>query len=200
MMKPFLALTLSAALLAGCATEQNKESSIDEVRAAIYPYSGPPKLTLITMVNNRTGAGGHSALLVQGTQSVIFDPAGSYRHDRVTERGDVLYGMSPGWIANYKSAHARSTFHVVSQEITVTPAQAQQAMQLVQANGNVPGAFCTNATSGILQKIAGFEAINQVYYPTKLMAQFAQLPGVRTTRLYEDDEGNVVDGLAALGQ
>ena len=115
----------------------------------------------------------------------------------MTERGDVLYGVTPGWLQAYKSAHARSTFHVVSQEVEVTPAQAEQALRLVQANGSVPGAFCTNATTGILKQIDGFGQIEQTFYPVKLMEQMAQVPGVRTTKLYEDDEGHVIDALRA---
>ena len=54
-MKPFFALALSAVVLAGCA-EKGKESPASEINAAIYAYNGQPKLTLITMVNNRTTA------------------------------------------------------------------------------------------------------------------------------------------------
>ncbi|MCX7566924.1 hypothetical protein OS189_11290 [Sulfitobacter sp. F26169L] len=196
MFKPLLVLTLSAAVLAGCA-EKGKESPQQAIEAAIYPHRGQPKITLITMINNRTGSGGHSALLVQGTQSVMFDPAGSFEHDDVPERGDVLYGMSPRWIQVYKSAHARTNYHVVSQEFDVTPAQAARAMQLVQAYGSVPSAMCANATSSILKQIPGFQSIRQGYYPLKLMEQAEQLQGVKTTRYYEDDEGNVTDGIVA---
>lgn len=194
MYKPFLALCLSAALLAGC-SDKGKESPPEAVVAGVYLHNGPPKLTVITMINNRSGAGAHSALLVQGEQSVIFDPAGSFEHPLIAESGDVLYGMSPSWIQSYKSAHARSSFHVVSQEFTVTPAQAARAMQLVEGYGAVPSALCANATSGILRQIPGFESVNQGYYPLKLMDQVERLAGVRTTRHFEDDEGNVRDGI-----
>ena len=199
MYRPFLALVLTTAVLAGCA-EKGKESPPEAIQAATHLHQGQPKLTLFTMVNNRSGAGAHSALLVEGTQSVLFDPAGSFEHDSVPERGDVLYGMSPRWVRIYKSAHARVDFHVVSQELDVTPAQAARALQLVQASGAVPGAFCANATSGILRDIPGFQSIRQGYYPLKLMEQVAQLPGVTTTRHYEDDEGNVTDGIFALAE
>mgnify|MGYP006073697755 CR=1 FL=1 len=197
MIKPLLACILCASVLAGCA-EKGKESPQSQIEAAAYLHSGQPKITLITMVNNRTGSGGHTALLVQGRQSVIFDPAGSFEHEKIPERGDVLYAMSPGWIKIYKSAHARSNFHVVSQEFTVTPAQAARAMQLIQARGSVSSALCANATSGILKEIPGFQSIQQGYYPLKLMQQAEQLPGVKTTRYYEDDEGNVRDGIPGL--
>ena len=197
MVRPLLASLLCAVFLAGCA-EKGKESPQAQIEAGFYAHQGPSKLTLITMINNRTGAGGHTALLVQGRQSVIFDPAGSFVHEKIPERGDVLYGMSPRWLQIYKSAHARSDFHVVSQEFVVTPGQAARAMQLVQSNGAVPSAFCANATSGILKQIPGFQSIQQGFYPLKLMEQVEQLPGVNTTRYYEDDKGNVRDGIPGL--
>ena len=190
-------MALAVVLVAGCA-DKGKESPIEAIEAATYLHSGQTKLTLITMINNRTGAGAHSALLVQGTQSILFDPAGSFEHEQVPERGDVLYGMSPNWIRSYKSSHARSSFHVVSQEFDVTPAQAARATQLVEAYGPVPSAMCANATSGILRQIPGFQSVSQGFYPLKLMEQVERLPGVRTTRLFEDDAGNVRDGIRAL--
>lgn len=186
-----------AGVLAACANDTGTDSTPAEVAAAAYVAPGPKSLTLMTMVNNRTGSGGHSALLVNGSQQVIFDPAGSFRDSRVVERGDVLYGMSPRWIQGYKSAHARSTFHVVSQTIPVTDAQAEQVLRAVMSNGQVPSAYCANATSSILQTVPGFENIDTTFYPVKLAEQFAALPGVTETKYYENDEGDVVDAVQA---
>lgn len=199
MIRPFLVAALSAALLAGC-SEKGKESPSEAIQSAVFVNTGQPKLTLITMVNNRTGAGAHSSLLVEGSQTVLFDPAGSFEHERVPERGDVLYGMNPSWVRFYKSAHARSTFHVVSQELDVTPQQAAHALQLVQENGPVPSALCASATSGLLRQVSGFQSIKRGFSPIKLMDQMSEIPGVRTTRLYEDDEGNVLDGVRTLSK
>lgn len=183
--------------VAACANDTGIDSTVSEVAGAAYAASGPKTLTLLTMVNNRSGSGGHTALIVNGSQQVIFDPAGSFRDPRVTERGDVLYGMSPAWIQAYKSAHARSTFHVVSQEITVSDAQAEQVLNLVMANGQVPGAYCANATSSLLQKVQGFEELGKTFYPVKLSENFASLPNVTTTKYYEDDDGDVIDAVRA---
>lgn len=183
------------AVVAGCAGDTTGDASIEAANAAAVRVAGPKSLTIFTMINNRTGAGGHTALMVNGSQRVIFDPAGSFRDPRVVERGDVLYGMTPGWVQAYKSAHARSTHHVVSQEIIVTPEQAEQALRLVQANGSVPGAFCASATTAILAQIDGFEDVSSTFYPERLMSEIEQRPGVRTTRYYENDAGDVLDGV-----
>ncbi|MFK7746741.1 MAG: hypothetical protein AB8B47_16915 [Roseobacter sp.] len=195
-MRLFLVLGCVIAL-AGCAGVSSNDASVDEIRAAAYVPNGTPKLTLITVVNNTSGAGGHTALMVTGSQQVIFDPAGSFQHARIKERGDVLYGTSPGWVAAYKSAHARSTYHVVTQEISVTPQQAEAALRLVQANGAVGSAFCANATSSILGRVPGFEEIDVTFFPIKLMDQVAELEGVTTEKYYENDAGDVRDGIEA---
>jgi len=186
-----------AAILAGCSVDQSPDSSDQQVAAAAFRAAGPRSMTLVTVVNNRTGQGGHTALVVNGSQQVIFDPAGSFRDPRVVEKGDVLYGMTPGWVQAFKSAHARNTHHVVSQTVTLTPAQAEQALALVQSNGAVPGAYCANSTSGILAGISGFEGIQRTFYPVNLMDQFAAVPGVRTGKHYENDDGDVVDAVTA---
>jgi len=193
----FLVLT-AVGFLTACGTAgPNTDSPPEAVAAAAFREAGPKNLTVLTMVNNRSGSGGHTALLVKGSQTVIFDPAGSFRDPRVTERDDVLYGMSPKWVRAYKSAHARSTYHVVSQEITVTAAQAEQALQLVRSNGAVPGAYCANSTSHLLSQIDGFGDVQRTFFPVNLMEQIATRSDVRTTRLYEDDDGNRIDAARA---
>lgn len=198
-MKRILAGLAAVAILAGCSNDTGIDATPEQVAQAVYRAPGST-LTLITVVNNRTGGGGHTALMVNGSQQVIFDPAGSFRDERITERGDVLYAMSPKWVRAYKSSHARDTYHVMTQEVAVTPEQAERALQLVIANGSVPGAYCANATSGILQQIEGLQGIQRTFYPVKLSEQFAALPGVRTERYYEDAEGNVVDASAVVAQ
>ncbi len=193
-----LAMLAVVAALSGCAVSAPFEASPEEIEAKAYVPEGAPRLTIFTMVNNTTGAGGHTALMVSGTQQVIFDPAGSFQHALVAERGDVLYGMSPAWVQAYKSAHARNSHHVATQEIIVTPEQAEIALQLVRQNGAVPGAFCTRSTSSILRQVPGFEDIEPTFYPVKLMDQIATRPGVVTDRYYEDDEGNVRDGIVPV--
>ena len=150
------------------------------------------------MINNRTGSGGHTALMINGSQRVIFDPAGSFVNDRVPEINDVLYGVSPAVLAGYKSAHARSTFHVVSQTMEVTSEQAEIALRLAQQAGPVPRSLCTTATTELLQQVPGFEFVDRVLFPTRLMEQIAARPGVVTDRYYEDDEGTILDGIAKV--
>jgi hypothetical protein len=195
-MRVWMALAC-VATLAACANDTGTDHSQAEVAAAAYSMPGPKYLTLMTMVNNRSGSGGHTALVINGSQQVIFDPAGSFRDPRVVERGDVLYGMSPKWLQAYKSAHARSTFHVISQTVPVTDAQAEKLLTLVMANGQVPGAYCTRSTSSLLSEVPGFEGISTTFYPVNLSEQFASLPNATIEKYYENDDGDVIDAVRA---
>lgn len=191
---------LSLLALVACGGGTGGPASIppaDALSAIARSVDGPPSLTLITVINNRTGAGGHTALMINGNQRVIFDPAGSYRPDYVSVYGDVIYGISQPQFQYYRSAHARASHHVVTQTVTVAPEVAARALALVQAEGKVPSAFCARSTSEILKSLPGFGGIGVTFYPTDLRDQFASIPGVRTDEYYEDDAGKVVDGIAA---
>lgn len=197
-MRWFAALAVCG-VLAGCAQPPAAPYASDKrVAAVAYRAPGPSTITVLTMVSNRDGSGGHSALLINGSQRVIFDPAGSFVNDRVPEQEDVLYGVSPAVLAGYKSAHARSTFHVVSQTIEVTPEQAEIALQLARQNGAVPRAFCTSANTALLRQVPGFEDVRSTFFPTNLMEQISQRPGVVEEKYFEDDEGTIVDGIENL--
>lgn len=196
-MKKLTAGLAMLALLGACSVDNSPDSSPADVAAVAYRSAEPPSVTIFTMINNRTGRGGHTALMVNGSQRVIFDPAGSFRDARVTERGDVLYGITPGWVNAYKSAHARVTHHVVSQTIPVSAEQAELALSLVVSHGPVAGAFCAQSSTGILSQLDAFQSIDRTFYPEKLMKQIAGLPNVTTDKLYENDNGDVVDAVRA---
>lgn len=163
------------------------DASPEAVAQAAYRHDGPPAITLYTMVSNNSGAGAHSSLMINASERVIFDPAGSVRHSRLAERGDVLYGVTPEIARFYELAHARETYHVVVQRLEVSPEVAEQALQLARTNGRVAQAFCTMATSGLLRQLPGFDGIGQTFFPLGLLEDFERLPGVETRRVYDND-------------
>ena len=181
-------------LLAGCVTGGHYSDDA-VVEAARYRSSEPPRMTLYTMINNRSGKGAHSSLLINASETVIFDPAGSFYADVVPEQDDVLFGISPQIEEAYKGAHARETFPVVRQHVPLTAEQAETAYRLALANGPVAGAFCANATARLVQQIPGFEGIRTTFYPVKLQEEFAKLEGVVTDKYYEYDSADLQEGL-----
>ena len=196
LMRIFAGLSMLA--LVGCAGggDGRPDASLEVISSASYRHEGPTSLTLYTMINNRSGAGAHTSLMINGSQRVIFDPAGTVRLSEVPERGDVLYGITPAVADFYARAHARETFHVVIQEINVPPAVAERALNLAVTNGSVASAQCAIQTAAILRQLPGFETVRSTWFPKQLMESFAQLPGVRTTRLYENDSDDKAVAIA----
>ncbi|MCH2165208.1 MAG: hypothetical protein MK098_11220 [Marinovum sp.] len=181
-------LALCAMLLLGACATDTRYDSVDQINAARYVHNGPSSITLYTMVNTSNGSGAHTSMMVNASQRVIFDPAGSVSFSGLPENADVLYGITPKYERAYESAHARKTFYVAIQKIDVSPEVAEQALNLVLSNGAVVQTFCAKATSSILRQLPGFESIGSTFYPNNLRDQFAKLPGVTERILVEQDE------------
>ncbi len=192
----FILVAVLGLVVAGCVNRPAGRATDAQIAAVSYRDPGPASLTLYTVVNNRTNEGAHSALLINASERVLFDPAGSFRAEVVPERGDVLYGITPAVEQAYRSAHARSTYRVEMQTIQVTPAQAEAAYRAAVGNGRVMGGFCAVATANVLRQVPGFEDIRTTFFPRRLQAQFARLPGVVFEQYFEDDSDDLAEGLA----
>ena len=194
-----LASLIVVAFLAACSSQPPSAQATDEIIAqTAYREAGPATLTLITMINNGSQAGAHTALMINGSQRVIFDPAGSFRNERVPRRDDVLYGIRPAVLAAYKGAHARSEYHIVLQTVEVKPEVAEQAIRLAIARGSVGDAQCAASTIALLRQLDSFSQMSSTLFPKRLMNNFATLPAVQTEKYYEDDEGTILDGIAKV--
>lgn len=75
MKKLLLALTALISL-AACGAEPIWAPD-DAVATARYAHPGPTSVTLYTVLSTRSGAGAHAGLLINGSERVLFDPAGS---------------------------------------------------------------------------------------------------------------------------
>ena len=172
--------------LAGCAA-QEVWAPDDVVSRAIYREPGRKYLTLYTMKNVGSDSGAHSALLINASQRVLFDPAGTFQQQVMPERNDVLFGVSPRYETLYVSFHARETFYVIGQTVDVTPEVAEQALNLAMQLGPVPQANCARVTSRLLRQLPGFGSIRQTWGPNIVAEDFGKLPGVETLEYREDD-------------
>lgn len=174
--------------LAACGAD-SKWAPQDQVDAARFVAGPPTYITLYTVVNTRTGSGAHSAILVNASERVIFDPAGTWYHPKLPERNDVHFGMTDKAVAFYLDYHTRITYNTIEQTIQVSPEVAELVLERVKAYGAVPKAMCTQATSSVLRGVPGFESLPQTFYPKKLSEAFGRLPGV-TTRVITDDDAD----------
>lgn len=181
-----LGLVLGAWVLAGCAVDRIVAPDI-EVQRRAYVSQEPSELVLYTVINNRSGQGAHTALMINGSQRVLWDPAGSFQHPHVPEQNDLLYGYTPLIEKVYLDYHARETYRIVEQRLLVPAQLAEEALQLAAQNGSASQATCALTTSRILASLPGMQDVTRTWYPKQLMQQFAQMPGVQTRVITDDD-------------
>jgi len=174
---------LALVFLTGCGAERQADS---QAPLAYTPYvaEGPATITLVTSINGRSGEGAHSALLINGSERVLYDPAGSWElQDGVApERDDMHYGMFPAALENYIAFQSNGVFYATEQTIVVSLAIADQAIAEAKAQGSTPKALCGHSVSSVLAKLPGFEGFAVAYFPKAISRDFAKLPGVVETR------------------
>lgn len=195
-MRKWFLILAAVSLTAGCAVKHDPPVTDEQIINATYKHNAPPELTLYTMINNSSGAGAHTSLMINASQRVIFDPAGSFRDKAIVARNDVVYGATPYVEDVYTRFHARKTYHVVIQRLQVSPEVAEKALQLAQSMGEVTDGHCAQSTSTILSQLPGMN-ISPTYYPKKLMDQFGQAPLLSTQSLYEYDDDDKTKALKA---
>lgn len=182
-----LALILATTLILAACGADHKFADDASVERARFISGKPPSITLYTVVNNRTNQGGHSSLMIDGYERVIYDPAGTWYHPTVPERNDLHYGMNDRMVTYYLDYHARETFRVIEQNLPVSQQTIDLLMARVIAEGSASKAMCSITLSGILRDIPGFESIGLTWFPTKLAKEFGRLPGVTERIIYDGD-------------
>lgn len=187
MTRLILALALPL-LLAACA--EPVWAPDEAVARARYVSTEPPSITLFTVVRRLGGEGAHSGLMINGSQRVMFDPAGTWSHPTVAERNDLHYGITPRMKQFYIDYHARETYDVYEQVVQVSPEVAELAIRRASENGAVGKALCGNSISSILRDVPGFESVGKSFFPKHIMRDFAALPGVVTYKYADDDPDN----------
>jgi len=185
-----LLLTLLLPLVLAACGASTVWAPDEEVARAAYVTGAPPSITLYTVISTNTGAGGHSSLLIDGTQRVLFDPAGTFYHPWVPERNDVLYGITEQMRKFYIDYHARETYFVRDQKLAVSLETAERLRAAVEAHGAAPKAFCANSVAQVLRTIPEFKDLPGGFSPVRLSAAFGALPGVVTHDHYDGDPAN----------
>lgn len=186
MLRALFAL-LAAAFLAGC--EIYNPATPAEISRAVYVSPEPPSVTLLSMVNARNGRSAHSALLINGSQQVLYDPAGTFSHPDLPRAGDVHYGMSPEFVRYYRDYHARFGYFVHAQRVPVDRATADRIIARSQAAGKTMKMHCAISIGRALRGVAPFEEVRTSYFPEAARKDFARIPGVADNYTYGNDVG-----------
>lgn len=175
--------------LAACGAD-NVWDSDQEVRAARFVSDEQPSITLFTVIGIPRGEGGHTALMINGSQRVVYDPAGSWKHPNIPERHDVLYGITDNFKNFYIDYHARETYWVAEDTVPVSREVADLAIRRAEAEGAANKSFCAVATGSVLRGVPGFEGAPSGFSPIKMRNWFQTLPGVTSKRHQDGDPAN----------
>lgn len=186
-MRRLLIALLLPLLVSACA--ESVWAPDEDVARARYVSQDPPSITLFTVIRKLGNEGAHSGIMINASQRVIFDPAGTWHHPTVPERNDVHFGITPRMKDFYIDYHARETFDVYEQTVIVSPQIAAQALALVEGNGPVPKAMCGSNVSNVLSKLPGFESVGRTFFPKQIMKAFGELPGAVTV-LHKDSDAD----------
>ena len=178
----FVALALS-----GC--EIYREAEIEEVAQARYVSNTPPSITLLSMVNAQNGRSAHAALLINGSEQVLYDPAGTFQHPDLPRRGDIHYGVTPRYLDYYERYHARFSHYVHAQEVQVSMSTANQVLANAEALGRTPKMLCAGSVTGAVRPVAPFTEVRGSLFPERVRRDFAAIPGVRDRYVREADSG-----------
>ncbi|MBL1438139.1 MAG: hypothetical protein COB08_018300 [Rhodobacteraceae bacterium] len=174
--------------ITGCASNSGTAPA-EAISAAQFSNSAPASVSLITMINANSEFGEHSALLINGSQQIIYDPAGSFRHTQLPRRDDVVYGITPLFASYYNSYHARFGYYVKVQTLEISREQADAMIAASQARGHVGKLFCAAAISDVLNDFPQFSDIPVTLFPGAIMKRVAQNDAVDTLIIREDDIG-----------
>ena len=178
---------VAAVSLAGCEVYRSAEP--EEIARARYVSAEPPSVTLVSMVNAETGRSAHSALVINGSQRVLYDPAGTFTHPDLPRRGDVHYGITPRYLDYYERYHARFSHFVHSQKVYVSRETADRVMANAIAEGRTPKMFCASSVTTALRGVPPFTGVRYTLLPEPTLEDFARIPGVEDSYVYESDIG-----------
>lgn len=186
-MKRVLLALLLPLLLAACG--KSVWAPDDVVARARYVSHEPPSITLFTVIRTPGVEGAHSGILIDGSQRVLFDPAGNFQNPAAPERNDVLFGITPTMLSYYIDFHAREHFDVIGQKVPVSAAVAEMVMQRALENGPATSAMCGRNVSNVLAGVPGFESVKSTFFPRTILREFAAMPGVVTTLYVQKPDG-----------
>ena len=89
---------------------------------------------------------------------------------------------------SYTDYHASKPWQVVLQTVVVSRETADTMARVAQNQGASANGLCSINTAKILNQFPQFASLEGGLWPHKTMESFATLPGVKTERIFQDDE------------
>lgn len=187
--RALLAAGLAAAMaLAGCSGLPSL------VAAALAPGPTPtaampdaaPEIALITILHRPSGLGRHTALLINGSQRVLYDPASHWTLGHSVRRGDLRLGFGAAAWDDYLRRAAALEAGVVIQRLPVPRAVADRAIARAATRPVAAPGTCALAVAQLLRQVDGFDWVQPTLLPDGLAGQFARRPGIVTATVPPD--------------
>jgi len=172
--------------LAGCVA-QLPWASDERVTRAAYRDQAPTSITLMVAVT-KSGSAAHTALMINASQRVIYDPAGTFYDKEVPERADLHYGITPQKLDKYIDYQSEKGLKWVMLTKIVKPAVAEAAFRAAIENGASMSGFCAHNSTLVISRTPGFENFPVDIMPKKALNAFAALPGVTRREIIQYDE------------
>lgn len=138
------------------------------------PLDEPSYVALITVVSSEGALHEHSALLMQGSQLALVDPAGSWgmKHEddfNFVTLGDTYFGLDDVMVRDFLRYHARTETHVVVQKRGVERHTADKLIAGALANGDAKMGTCAWTISSLLAKDQVLGVSRRYFAPSSLM-------------------------------
>ncbi|MEM9791321.1 MAG: hypothetical protein AAF848_00155 [Pseudomonadota bacterium] len=176
-------------LLAACAVEEG--ATAVEIASKRYVSVENPYIEIVSMVERRSERAAHTAMIINASQRVIYDPAGTFQHEDLVERGDIHYGANDRMVSYYERYHARFSHYVHVQRIVVSAEVAERVLKRAQAQGPSPKMFCAVHAASVLNDSLG-TSFARSFFPEDLRRSVARMPGVIDRYRYEEDRTKAV--------
>ncbi len=192
-----LASAVVACLLTGCAGVDLTTDAefIKELRAetSYLPVNAPPSTTLV-LAEHKGGSGAvHAALIVTGSERLIYDPSGSFTHPDTRRYGDVVYGASDDIVELFALHNADKNHDAVMRTIALQPEEAETMLDAARTHGGAMPGFCAKSVASVLRSVPRFASMRDTFWPSNVQQDFESIAPVAIRSVTDTDSFTAID-------
>jgi hypothetical protein len=180
-----------ALLLAGCGGLDPSADAdlLQELRAetSYFPDNAPPSATLL-LSEHKGGSGAvHAALVITGSERVIYDPSGSFTHPDTRRLGDVVYGASDPVVEMFALHNADKDHDAMMRRIPLSAEEAEQMLARARSRGGAMPGYCAKSVADVMRAAPRFAAMRDTFWPSNVLEDFVQFGPVETRVVSDTD-------------
>jgi RHS repeat-associated protein len=127
----------------------------------------------------------HAAVRVDnGSDPVLYDPAGSYNFGYMRPSGDQFWGQQSD-LDRYINYHLKDGSDITLYRFNTTPKQESIIANRIENQEGVMGGFCAQATSGVIDGVGPFDDLGGYWLPSSLGKKLSKLPEVNIDKVHK---------------